>query len=195
MRSLGGSAAWAREHRIAVPPRSLPRDRHWAGCLGPGCNEQLAKAGALGGRSRRYCSERCRGRYRRFCDRLERGLVRQEARLDATGEDRHRLRSAAYTVAREARRLAAVLDEEAAKPRWAQPAWDQPRPDRGRPAASYTRAALELLNAAHEAMAAAVAAGRAAGSGWAAIAAALEVSEDTAARHYRPGAKAGSAKR
>ncbi|MER6433961.1 hypothetical protein ABT272_40605 [Streptomyces sp900105245] len=107
----------------------------------------------------------------------------------------HRLRSAAYAVAREARRLATVPDEEAAKPRWAQPAWDPSRPDLGRPAAPYTRAALELLDAAHEAMAAAVTADRAAGRGWAAIAATLEVSEDTAARRYRPGARAQSAKR
>ncbi|WP_435260495.1 hypothetical protein [Streptomyces sp. 1222.5] len=114
--------------------------------------------------------------------------------MDATGEERHRLRSAAYTVACEARRLAAVLDEETAKPRWAKPARDQPRPDLGRPAAPYTRAVLQLLNAAHEAIAAAVAADRAAGSGWAAIAAALNVSEDTATRRYGPAARTGSAK-
>ncbi|NJP82339.1 hypothetical protein HCK01_34475 [Streptomyces sp. AA8] len=49
----------------------------------------------------------------------------------------------------------------------------------------YTRAALGLLDAAHAAVAAAVAADRAAGDGWAAIGAALGVSEDTAARRYR----------
>ncbi|MFF8867877.1 hypothetical protein ACF08B_38205 [Streptomyces sp. NPDC015139] len=109
--------------------------------------------------------------------------------METAGEAGQRLRSAADTVAREARRLAAVLDDEAAKPRWTQPAQNRSRPELGLPAALYTHAALALLQAAHQAMAAAVATDRTAGNGWAAIAAALGTSEDTAARRYRPGTK------
>ncbi|MCQ8774380.1 hypothetical protein [Streptomyces telluris] len=79
-----------------------------------------------------------------------------------------------------------LADAEAAEPAWRQPAGrDHSRPDSGGPGAVYTRAALGLLDAAHAAVAAAVAADRAAGDGWAAIGAALGVSEDTAARRYR----------
>ncbi|WP_367140989.1 MULTISPECIES: hypothetical protein [Streptomyces] len=118
--------------------------------------------------------------------RIERGMERREDQLQATDEERHRLRGAAYVVAREARRLAAVLDAEAAEPAWRQPGWeDRSRPDSGRPGAVYTRAALDLLEAAHAAVAAAVAADRAAGDGWAVIGAVLGVSGDTAARRYR----------
>ncbi|WP_435279986.1 hypothetical protein [Streptomyces sp. 1222.5] len=85
--------------------------------------------------------------------------------MESAGEAEHRLRPAAYTVAREARRLATVLDDEAAKPRWAQPARDRPRPDLGRPATPYTHAARGVVADAHEAMAAAVAADGAAGNG------------------------------
>ncbi|WP_190133442.1 hypothetical protein [Streptomyces mashuensis] len=112
----------------------------------------------------------------------------KEARADATAEERHRLRSAVYAVAREARRLAAALDAEAAKPEYDQPAWwDRARPESGRPGAPYTRAALGLLEAAQEAVAIAVTADRTAGRPWAEIGEALGVSADTAARRYRPG--------
>ncbi|WP_435280076.1 hypothetical protein [Streptomyces sp. 1222.5] len=128
---------------------------------------------------------------KRLSERVDRGWVHTEQRMDATGEALRQLRSAAYMAEHEARGLAAVVDDEAAKPRWSQPAWDRPRPELGRRPAPYTRTALELLQAAHEAMAAAVAADRAAGSGWAAIAAALDISEDTAARRYRPATRTG----
>ncbi|MFJ2478257.1 hypothetical protein ACIOWI_35820 [Streptomyces sp. NPDC087659] len=118
--------------------------------------------------------------------RIVKGMERREVRMADTAEERHLLRTRAYLVAREARRLAAVLDSEAQQPDWGQPAWwEHPRNEFGRSAAPYTRAALQLLEAAHEAMAAAVAADRAAGAGWAAIGATLGVSEDTAARRYR----------
>ncbi|WP_189867110.1 hypothetical protein [Streptomyces poonensis] len=155
-------------------------------CQGPGCAELLPEAGVRGGRPRRYCSERCRSSSRRFLALLDRCLARRGARLETMAEERHLLRSAAYTVANEARGLAAVLDAEAGRPGWEQPAWwDRARPELGRPGAPYTRAALELLEAAHLAVAAAVAADRAPGDGWAEIGAALGVSEDTAARRYR----------
>ncbi|MEU1816785.1 hypothetical protein ABZ543_16500 [Streptomyces roseifaciens] len=152
----------------------------------PECGLLLPDVGPAGGRPRRYCSERCRSRERRFMQRIERGMEQREDRLQATDEERHRLRAAAYVVAREARRLAAALDAEAAEPDWRQPAGrDRSRPEDSGPGAPYTRAALDLLAAAHTAVAAAVAADRAAGDGWAAIGAALGVSEDTAARRYR----------
>ncbi|MFC5149908.1 hypothetical protein [Streptomyces aureoversilis] len=154
-------------------------------CHGPGCGLLLPDAGPAGGRPRLFCSERCRSRHRRLMQRIDRGRERREDRLQATAEERHRLRAAAFTVAREARRLAAALDAEAAEPDWRQPAgWGRPHPA-GRLGAPYTRSALQLLEAAHVAVAAAVAADRAAGNGWAEIGAALGVSEDTAARRYR----------
>ncbi|WP_144440873.1 hypothetical protein [Streptomyces roseifaciens] len=69
----------------------------------------LPEAGPAGGRPRRYCSERCCSRERRLMQRIDRGMERREDRLPATAEERHRLRAAAYVVAREARRLAAAL--------------------------------------------------------------------------------------
>ncbi len=157
--------------------------RHY--CRGPGCTRLLPEAGPAGGRPRLYCSDRCRSRDRRLRERIDRGLDRREARLEETAEDRHRLTAAAYVVAREARHLAAVLDAEADQPDWRQPAWwNRPEPDLGRPGAPYTRAALTLLEAAQQAVAAAVAADRAAGDGWAEIGGALGVSADTAARRY-----------
>ncbi|MEV6726891.1 hypothetical protein AB0M94_38975 [Streptomyces xanthochromogenes] len=108
--------------------------------------------------------------------------------MQETGEERHRLRSATYAVAGQARRLAATLDTEDTLPDWQQPGWGSPRPEPGRPAARYARAALQLLAAAEDAMAAAVAADRAAGDGWASIGTALGTSEDTAARRYRSAA-------
>ncbi|MFD9226121.1 hypothetical protein ACFWDI_40410 [Streptomyces sp. NPDC060064] len=96
------------------------------------------------------------------------------------------MRSAAYSVAAEARRLAGLLDPEVAKPDWEQPAWrPQHLPELGQPGTPYTRAALELLDTARRAVAAAVTADRAAGYGWTAIGDALGVSPDTAARRYR----------
>ncbi|WP_143667115.1 hypothetical protein [Streptomyces sp. FBKL.4005] len=114
-------------------------------------------------------------------------MERKEARTDTTAEERHRLRVAAYEVATVARRLAAALDAEAEKPDYEQPAWwaERPEPERGRPGAPYTRAALELLEAARQAVAAAVVADRTAGNAWSEIGKALGVSGDTAARRYR----------
>ncbi len=157
-------------------------------CQGPGCYKLLPEASPRGGRPQMYCSERCRSRVRRSHQRYVRRVETKEARVDATAEERHRLQSAAYAVAREARSLAAALDAEAAKPEYDQPAWwDRPRPEFGRPGAPYTRAALALLEAAQEAVAAAVTADRTAARGWAEIGEALGISADTAARRYRPG--------
>jgi hypothetical protein len=156
-------------------------------CKGPGCYKLLPEASPKGGRPRLYCSERCRSRVRRSYERYVHRVETKEARVDATAEERHRLRSAVYAVASEARRLAAALDAEAAKPEYDQPAWwDRIEPERGRPAAPYTRAALELLEAARQAVAAAVVADRTAAWSWAEIGEALGVSADTAARRYRP---------
>ncbi|MEU2578750.1 hypothetical protein ACIP3B_36240 [Streptomyces anulatus] len=147
-------------------------------CLGPSCTVLLPAPGADGGRPRLYCGERCRSAHRRLAARIDRGLLNRAETADATEEALHKLRSAVYSVAAEARHMAQALDPQAAR---------QPR-DRqeGGPAATATLAALGLVEAAHSALTAAVEADRAAGSGWSAIGVALDVSEDTAARRYRP---------
>jgi hypothetical protein len=98
--------------------------------------------------------------------------------------ERHRLRTAAYGVARSARFLAAELDGEDTRPGWEQPGWELPAERPHTPGAHYTRAALALAAAALDAVAAAVAADRAAGDTWPEIGRALGVSPDTAARRY-----------
>ncbi|MFG3158116.1 hypothetical protein ACGF7W_39455 [Streptomyces sp. NPDC048219] len=154
-------------------------------CEGPGCGHVLASICLRGGRPRLYCSERCRSRARRLRDRIDRNLERREDRAGAVGEQRHLLRAAAYTAATSARRLAAELDAEANRPEEYPGRWRELAPERGRAAGQYTRAALEVLEAARLVVAAAVAADRAAGDDWAAVGEALGVSADTASRRYR----------
>ncbi|TJZ41219.1 hypothetical protein FCH28_37685 [Streptomyces piniterrae] len=155
-------------------------------CNGPDCYKLLPEASLHGGRPRLYCSERCRSRHRRRSRGYDHLLKQREERTSSAAEERHRLRTAAYEVAREARRLAAVLDDEADRPRYEQPAWSDRWFGRPGPEAPYTRATLELVETVHQALAAAVAADRAAGRGWTEIGEALGVSADTAARRYRP---------
>ncbi|MGW2725118.1 hypothetical protein [Streptomyces sp. NPDC001492] len=107
-------------------------------------------------------------------------------RVDAMVTERHAVRAAAYQVARAARVLAAELDAEDARPDWEQTDWTLSAERRHRPGAHYTRAALDIVAAAGELLAAAVAADRAAGDGWHEIGRPLGVSPDTAARRYRP---------
>ncbi|WP_432112567.1 hypothetical protein [Streptomyces sp. YPW6] len=147
-------------------------------CLGPRCTVLLPAPRAGGGRPRLYCSERCRSAHRRLVARIDRGLLNRAETADATEEALHRLRSAVYAVAAQARHTAHALDPQTAR---------EPR-DRldGGPPATSTRAVLGLVEAAHTALAAAVEADRTAGSGWSAIGAALGISEDTAARRYQP---------
>ncbi|MEV7471971.1 hypothetical protein AB0O20_36645 [Streptomyces kronopolitis] len=116
--------------------------------------------------------------------RLDEAEERRDGRLEATGEERHRLRAEAFAVAHAARRLAAQLEAQAQQEPWRQPAWST-QPRSGRSAAPYTRAARDILNTAEHALAQAVTADRAAGQTWADIGAALGVSADTAARRYR----------
>ncbi|MEU4850572.1 hypothetical protein [Streptomyces gilvosporeus] len=158
----------------------MPRRR----CLE--CRALLPEASPAGGRPQLYCSARCRGRHRRFMRRYALAADRRDDRLEATDEERHRLRATVFAVAREARRLAAELEAEAQQPVWRQPAWsERAYPEFGLPGAPYTRAALEILDAAEQALAQAVTADRAAGHTWETIGAALGVSSDTAARRYR----------
>ncbi|MFF7234362.1 hypothetical protein [Streptomyces sioyaensis] len=150
------------------------------------CRALLPEAGPAGGRPQLYCGERCRARHRRFMRRLDDATERHDGRLEATGEERHRLRADVFAVAHAARRLAAQLEAQAQQEPWHQPAWSsQPRPQSGRPAAPYTRAASDILNTAEQALAQAVAADRAAGQTWGDIGGVLGISADTAARRYR----------
>ena len=110
-----------------------------------------------------------------------------EARWEATAEQRHMARTAAYVVANQARHLAHQLADEAPAaqaPEKQAPAWP-PQPDADQTRARHTHAAMEVLEAARQLLAAAVQADRATGTSWSVIGQALGVSADTAARHYR----------
>ncbi|MFF3748584.1 hypothetical protein, partial [Streptomyces kronopolitis] len=73
------------------------------------CRALLPEAGSAGGRPQLYCGERCRARHRRFMHRLDMTAERRDDRLEATDEERHRLRADVFAVAHAARRLAAEL--------------------------------------------------------------------------------------
>ncbi|MGW1674569.1 hypothetical protein [Streptomyces sp. NPDC002324] len=114
--------------------------------------------------------------------------------MDGMVSARHEMRTAAYRVAREARIVAAELDAQDSRPGWQQPGWELPAERPGLPSAEYTRAALNVLDAAQQLLSAAVDLDRAAGIGWPDVGQALGVSADTAARRRRFGT-AGTSRR
>ncbi|WP_411152958.1 hypothetical protein [Streptomyces sp. A30] len=126
--------------------------------------------------------------------KIDRNTDRREVRLEDADERRHEMRSAAYTVASAARRVAVELDAEAERPDYRQPAgWHGSRLAVSASwylAGRYTAAALDVLDEAHRLVASAVAADRAAGADWSTIGDTLGVSADTASRRYRTAAPA-----
>lgn len=131
------------------------------------------------GRPRKYCSDACRWAMRRHWRNSP--VPRWVRRQRDTHARRRQLRDQVDRLAHAAGELSIDLRAEDLAPQHDQAGWKRPGPIAG-----YTAAALPLLARARVVLAAAVTTDRAAGATWEEIAAVLDISADTAARHYRP---------